>query len=109
PESGGNYNAYYRNSQNTELDLTKMTLGEVQRFQAGLAKETGSSATGRYQFMQKTLRGLMHQHKLSPDTLFTPELQDRLAISLMEGRGLKSYLNNSITPETFGNRLSMEW
>lgn len=109
PESAGNYNAYYGNSQNQQVNLTGMTLAEVQRFQAQLARDTGSSASGRYQFMQSTLRGLISQHKLSPETLFTPELQDRLAISLMEGRGLNSYLNGSIDAETFGNRLSMEW
>ncbi|WEK04136.1 MAG: hypothetical protein P0Y65_18435 [Candidatus Devosia phytovorans] len=109
PESGGNYNAYYGNSKNTAVNLTGMTLGDVQAFQAKLAKETGSSAAGRYQFIQGTLRGLMHQHKLSPNTLFTADLQDRLAVSLMEGRGLNSYLNGSISPEVFGSRLAIEW
>lgn len=109
PESAGNYNAYYGNSQNQQVNLTGMTLAEVQRFQADLARKTGSSASGRYQFIQPTLRGLIHQHKLSPNTLFTPELQDRLAISLMEGRGLNSFLNGSIDAKTFGNRLSQEW
>ena len=85
PESAGNYNAFYGNSQNQSVNLTGMTLGQVQNFQSDLARRTGSSAAGRYQIIQGTLRGLMHEHNLSPDTLFTPELQDRMAISLMEG------------------------
>lgn len=109
PESGGNYNAFYGNTRNQDINLTGMTLADVQRFQGDLAKRTGSSAAGRYQFLQSTLRGLMSKHKLTPDTIFTPELQDRLAISLMEGRGLSSYLNGSIDAPTFGNRLAQEW
>ncbi|OAM73470.1 hypothetical protein [Devosia elaeis] len=44
PERGGNYNAFYGNTHNQDINLSGMTLADVQRFQGDLAKRTGSSA-----------------------------------------------------------------
>ena len=70
--------------------LTGKTLGEIEQIQRGMR---GSSAIGRYQFMRGTLfggrrgdTGLVGEVGLSRDEKFTPELQDRLANTLVERR-----------------------
>lgn len=47
-----------------------------------------SGATGRYQFMPFTLAGLVRRGKLKAGDLFTPAMQDKAAIMLIEGRGV---------------------
>ena len=47
-----------------------------------------SGATGRYQFMPFTLAGLVKSGKLKAGDLFTPAMQDKAAIMLIERRGV---------------------
>ena len=47
-----------------------------------------SGATGRYQFMPFTLAGLVKSGKLKAGDLFTPAMQDKAAIMLIEKRGV---------------------
>lgn len=63
-----------------------MTLGEVISHSKNHAKKTGSSAIGRYQFMSYTLEDLAKKYNLNLNDKFSPELQDRLAISLLEDK-----------------------
>lgn len=51
-----------------------------------------SVATGRYQFMPDTLRDIQRNMKLPGDTLFTPEMQDKMILDR-----LSSY--RKVTPE----------
>lgn len=88
--------------------LTRMTLGEVQALQVRM-KKSGSSACGRYQFLHKTLGGLMRLLRLKSSERFTPALQDRLAVHLMIGRGLHRFIAGSISAEEFANGLAQEW
>lgn len=73
------------------VDLVNMTLDEIDRLQTQMLRHPGnyfnSSAVGRYQIVQTTLRSLRKKLGLSGDELFTPDLQDRLALELMRGRG----------------------
>jgi len=108
-ESLGQYNAYYRNARQTEIPLTSMTLSEVQSFQADLGNRLGSSAVGRYQFIQTTLRSVMDEMGLSGNERFTPELQDQMGLTLLNRRGYQEFLRGEITETQFGNRLSQEW
>jgi len=109
PESGGNYNAYYGKSDNTEVRLTEMPLREVLAFQKQLAAKTGSSAAGRYQFLHDTLSGLMQEQGVSPDAIFTEALQDQFGHALLERRGLKKFQSGEMSLEDFGNSLAAEW
>jgi hypothetical protein len=63
--------------------LTDKTLDQIQAIQGGMK---GSSAIGKYQFMRKTLNGLRTDLGLTGSELFTPELQDRLAMQLYRRR-----------------------
>lgn len=63
--------------------LTDKTLDQIQAIQGGMK---GSSAIGKYQFMRKTLNGLRNELGLTGSELFTPELQDRLAMQLYRRR-----------------------
>lgn len=68
--------------------LTTMTLAEVIAYQERLrALGTVSSAVGRYQFIYRTLHGLVHRHDISGDLVFDGEVQTYLARFLMHDCG----------------------
>jgi muramidase (phage lysozyme) len=106
PESGGNYNAFYGNGWSTK-DLSAMTLDQVMAWSGN--RGTESSATGRYQFMKKTLVGLKQEMGLSGSEKFSPELQDRMALQLLNRRGYSEWQAGRITDAQFANRLALEW
>ena len=89
--TGDNYNAIFGNGWQNKIDFTRMTLAEVRNVQRNHAAKTGSSAIGRYQFMGYTLDRLIIKHGLDRSEKFTPELQDRLAISLLEEKGFNQF------------------
>jgi hypothetical protein len=79
-------------------NLTDLTVGEILS-RAPNAKETADQrkqkgavfAAGRYQIIPETLQGLVNRGVVNKDEKFTPEVQDRLAISLVNQTGaLKS-------------------
>ena len=78
------------------LPLTEMTLGQVlqegdPRFSTLSTKQFqnagGIHAAGRYQIINSTLRGLVERHNLPLNAKFSPELQDFLALSLLNSGG----------------------
>ena len=78
------------------LPLTEMTLGQVlqegdPRFSTLNTKQFqnagGIHAAGRYQIINSTLRGLVERHNLPLNAKFSPELQDFLALSLLNSGG----------------------
>lgn len=109
-ESKGNYNAVIGNA-NATIDLSILTLEQIhaigrQRRNAGMP----STAMGRYQFLDATLRALEKSFQIDPDTtLFTPVLQDRLAVALLVGRGYPQWWRGAMTDREFAHNLSMEW
>ncbi|WP_353641962.1 phage tail tape measure protein [Mesorhizobium sp. WSM2239] len=72
-------------------NLVGMTLDEIDALQSSMLQHPdntfNSSALGRYQIVQKTLRGLRNEMGLSGSETFSPELQDRLAQQLLRRRG----------------------
>ncbi|ORE90158.1 tape measure protein [Aurantimonas sp. 22II-16-19i] len=74
-----------------DKNLVFMTLDQIDALQSSMLQHPdntfNSSALGRYQIVQKTLRGLRGELGLSGDELFSPELQDRLAMQLLRRRG----------------------
>lgn len=109
PESNGDYDTYNAFKQaKLPKKLTKMTLQEVLDINW---KDIGanSSAAGRYQIIKKTLLGLIADIGLSKSTLFTANLQDRLAYHLLRGRGYDQWARGEISHIEFGKRLAMEW
>lgn len=109
-ESRGNYNAYFGNVGNKEVDFTSMSIQQVLDWQdAYIAKGAASNAVGKYQFMGTTLRGLIRQERISTTETFDETMQDRLAIALINRRGAEKFADKKITAEQFATNLSMEW
>ena len=79
-----------------DLPLTQMTIGQIlqegdprfgslttSQFQAA----GGIHAAGRYQIIHNTLKGLVRRHNIPMDTVFSEEVQDFLALSLLNSGG----------------------
>ena len=109
-ESKSNYNAYFGNPQNTSVQFTSMTVGEVLLWQEKFVQQgSPSSAVGRYQFIDTTLKGLVEQTDVKDTDVFDKDLQDKLAFELLERRGIREYVDEKIDRETFAHNLSKEW
>lgn len=98
---------------NGDVKLTSMTLDEVQDLQADMLKhpdnEFNSSAVGRYQIVGTTLKGLMKSLGLKGSDKFDEDTQDRLALALLEGRGLSKVKEGKMSKAKFIDNLSKEW
>lgn len=90
--------------------LSSMTLGQVMAYQQQLAKEGSvSTAVGRYQFLDTTLKQAASEVGITKDMKFTPDVQDRLAMHLVEKRGLHDYLSGKLSASDFLDSLAQEW
>lgn len=94
----------------TPTNVAVMSLNSVLALQ-NLMRKYGSASTacGRYQFLQKTLMATIRAMDLDGTEIWTPTLQDHMAVTLMEGRGLNKYLRGELSAENFANNLAMEW
>lgn len=109
-ESKGNYDAYFGNATNTELRFTDMTVAEVLVWQKQFVEQgSPSNAVGKYQFIRPTLAGLVRELDIDKSARFDEALQDRLAIRLLERRGVHDYLAGRISREQLAHNLSKEW
>ena len=109
-EAPRGYDTVYGNNQRKlPKRVTSMTLYEIQQAQPRWTKQFGSSATGRYQFMRDTLRGLITELDLSTDMKLDANLQDRLAYHLLRRRGYDAFVFGRIDKIEFAKRLAMEW
>lgn len=107
-EAPAGYNQVYGKNRSAPLD--QMTVNQVLAFQDDMVKQgSPSSAIGRYQFLRGTLRGLLQEQGLTGSELFTPELQDKLAVALLQRRGLNRFLEGRMSLEKFGDNLASEW
>ena len=89
--------------------ITSMTVDELLAWQDSIDAKYNSEASGRYQVMEDTLRGLKTQGVVSGSELFSPATQDKIAVGLLKIRGLNRFLSGAITEEQFGDNLSYEW
>jgi conjugal transfer mating pair stabilization protein TraG len=109
-ESRGNYNAYYGNVSNTSPDFTQMKVEEVLQWQKKYVESgSPSSAVGKYQFIRPTLSRLVEELDIDKNARFDEALQDRLAIALLEKRGLSQYVEGNLERDEFAHNLSKEW
>lgn len=109
-ESKGNYNAYFGNVRNSKIDFTSMTVGEVLQWQAEfVSRGNASSAVGKYQFINTTLAGLVRELDIAKTERFSPALQDKLAMALIERRGASDYVRGKLSREAFAGNLAKEW
>lgn len=90
--------------------ITTMTVGEVLDWQKrSVAAGSYSSAAGRYQVINKTLAQQVRNGTVSLNDTYDAATQDKIALSLMEGRGLNRYQSGQISTEQFAQNLSQEW
>lgn len=109
-ESNNNYNAYFGNATNSEVQFTNMTISEVMAWQAQYVQQgAASSAVGRYQIIDSTLAGLVRQLAIPVSQKFDQAMQDKLAVALLERRGSEKYVNKELTPHEFAANLAKEW
>jgi len=81
-------------------NLTDMTVGEVIAAQSKkLNNDEGFiHAAGRYQFIGNTLPSVVEGAGIDKNVKFSPEVQDQLAIHLMQQRGAEPWLADARTP-----------
>ena len=97
--------------------LTSLTLDELYDYQkAMLPNKLNSTACGRYQIVNRTMfgrngrnGGLVRNMGLSGSAIFSPKLQDDMAIELLNGRGYKRFLAGKMSVYAFQSELSIEW
>jgi muramidase (phage lysozyme) len=103
------YGAFTNGPQN----LTGMTLDQIDQLQARMLRHPGntlnSSAVGRFQITQTTLRGLRRELGLTGSERYDEAMQDRLATALAERRGLRAFQQGGISAAEFQARLAQEW
>jgi len=109
PESLGNYNAWYRDAHQSQVQLADLTVGEVRTLQDRLVRRNGGTAIGRYQIIDDTLDGLIARMGLSAQARFTPALQDRMAIHLARDAGLDAWLAGALDDARFAANLARVW
>jgi hypothetical protein len=95
------YDAQNRAPGGVRPGLSQMTIGEIARNAPG--------ASGRYQQMPQFLLGRAKAAGYNQNTIFSPAVQDALAVKLIEGRGGNAWLRGKMSTEDFMQGLSQEW
>lgn len=86
---------------------TQMTLGEIY---AWIEATPGQPhAIGRYQFIPPTLRRVASLRGFGPEVRFTPEVQDALAMILLEDAGLARFEAGTLPRRAFMRNLARIW
>lgn len=93
-----------------DADVSKLSLQGVMDLQQKMLKAgSKSTACGRYQFIRSTFAQTVAEMGLFRETIWTPSVQDEMAVHLMLKRGLNRYLDGQISREDFANNLAKEW
>ena len=114
----GSYGTLYGGKVIPELAAGKMTIADVLKMQKSkmyngksvYGSGYDSNATGRYQFMSYTLEEEIRKQGVSPNELFTPEMQDRLILGrisslrgvtpeLLAAEGMSDKVIDMLAPE----------
>ena len=107
-ESGGNYNARFGNAISQNPMFTGMTVSQVLDWQRQRGAG-GFTAVGRYQIIKKTMQGLIESMKLTGNERFDEAMQDKMALQLLNGRKLGSFLAGKLGVVGFGLAIAQEW
>ena len=115
-----------------DKNISEMTLSEVFEYQRKLINATkgkvrgtedGTSAVGKYQTTSKSLFGSdrggtaenpakdswAEKLNLTPDTVYTPEIQEKVARLALKETGYDSFAVGKKTEEDFHNRIADIW
>lgn len=94
----------------TKKPISTLTVGEVKKIQKEMVSNGAmSGAVGKYQFINKTLVGLQRKLGFKDTDIFSPELQDKMALELLKRRGLDEFVSGRLSIEKFLLNLSKEW
>jgi hypothetical protein len=108
-ESGRNYDAWNTQTKiKSERPLTELTVSEIMAIQ-DKNKDNDGGAAGAGQIKKSTMQLLLNNKILSRDDKFTPEVQDRAHLFLLQNRGLNDFLSGQIDLNEYGHRLSKEY
>ena len=107
-ESRGDYGVVWGGVKSEDRPKNLTEVLKWQRFITA-KKRYKSSAAGKYQVIRKTLMSVYTSAGFSVDDAFNAACQDRIAISLLERRGLLRYQEGTIKTETFANNIAREW
>jgi hypothetical protein len=108
--SGKKLKGYIRGGYGTRYPLLKKelsadtTLGQLKNYQSRSRDNTGQLwATGRYQIIPPTLKGLQSSLKLPDSTKYNKETQDKMGLQLLlERTPIKNYILGNV-PDTKQN------
>lgn len=90
--------------------VTQMTVNEIKQWQRDAARRGSKSvAVGGYQMITKTFNATVRDMGLTGDEIFDADLQDRMGMHLLNGRGYNKWINGQMTDDHFMDNLSMEW
>jgi muramidase (phage lysozyme) len=107
-ESRGNYNVLVGGEINP--DLTNMTIAEVQDFQGKMVRAGHeSTAVGKYQIIQETLRTLLTRGVVNPNETFSPSTQDKLAIALLNEKGWPKFQSGKMSADQMADAIAQVW
>jgi muramidase (phage lysozyme) len=107
-ESGGNYNILVGGK--TNADLTNMTIAQVLEYQNSMIQQGHeSTAVGKYQIVQGTLRGLLKQGVVSPNETFSPSTQDKLAVALLNELGWSKFQSGNMSADQMADAIAQVW
>jgi muramidase (phage lysozyme) len=98
-------------------NLTSMTLNDVLTLMARMLADQRakrgkaiSTAVGKYQIIRKTLLALIKTLNLDPaKAVFTPALQDQMAMTLLRMRGYDRFVAGMMSDVDFGINVAKEW
>ena len=103
-----NYDAVHVSAHiKTPKRPTQMTLGEIDRWTRATPGQP--HAIGRYQFIPSTLRSLTRRAGYSKTTVFSPQVQDRLADLLLIDAGINRFAAGKLSRAQFMDNLALIW
>ena len=105
-ESNSDYNKWNLKARNKpKTPLTSMTVREIMNYQ----KDDDGPAAGAGQIKHDTLEYLIDNGYISSSDVFSPEVQDKAVIRLLDRRGFVSWFNGETPTEEFGSDMAKEF
>ena len=105
-ESNSDYNKWNLEAKNKpKTPLTSMTVREIMNYQ----KDDDGPAAGAGQIKHDTLEYLIDNGYISSSDVFSPEVQDKAVIRLLDRRGFVSWFNGETPTEEFGSDMAKEF
>ncbi len=86
---------------------TQMTIGQIKQWIRATPGQP--HAIGRYQFIPATLDTLVREIGFSANTVFTADVQDRLAGLLLEDAGYSLFVDGKVSRHQFMDNLAKIW